>query len=416
MASTVSSQQRSEKTNNARHLSRVAAPYVAAVLVVAVFCTYLAAFGHRYGLDLRVYRSAAQAFLQSRDPYHLEFTVHHLPFTYPPFALAFLSPFTWASFAVTQWLLWMIDVVVVTAAIVIVLSDRGVAVRGPVWCGALVWAVVAMMIVEPARSGIDYGQIECLLMILVVLDALVVPPPFRGTLIGVAAAVKLTPLIFLLLFLVRRDWWSAVRAVLSFALLTGLAWLLWPHLSRTFWFHDANSPTRTGPIGYPSNQNWYAILHRHPFPAGGSAPAWLLLSLLTILAGTFIAWRCVHSQRQSLALISIALAGLMVSPISWSHHWIWVVLIPPALVVPRRHDTARVVRIMLWGIVAITIAAPYWWVSSGAGADTLEAVLPLWTFATLLTWSSVEYVRWGGRDRSPLPDAATALTAPVPDR
>lgn len=353
MAATVSTQQRSDKPSRALHVTRRAAPYVAAALVVAVFCIYLSIFGHRYGLDLRVYRSAARAFLRGDDPYRLTYTSSHLPFTYPPFALAFLSPSTVASFAVTQWLLWIVDVVVTTGAIAIVLSDRGVALRGPVWCGALVWAVVAMMIVEPARSGIDYGQIECLLMGLIVVDALVIPSPFRGIVIGVAAAVKLTPLIFLLLFFVRRDWWSAVRALLSFAVLTGLAWLLWPHLSHTFWFHDANSPGRTGPIDYPSNQSWYAILHRHPFPAGGSAPAWVVLSLLTALAGTFIAWRCVHSERQSLALIAIALVGLMVSPISWSHHWIWVVLIPPALVVPRRHDTARVVRIMLWGIVAI---------------------------------------------------------------
>jgi alpha-1,2-mannosyltransferase len=413
MAATVSTQQRSDKPSRALHVTRRAAPYVAAALVVAVFCIYLSIFGHRYGLDLRVYRSAARAFLRGDDPYHLTYTSSHLPFTYPPFALAFLSPSTVASFAMTQWLLWIVDVVVTTGAIAIVLSDRGVALRGPVWCGALVWAVVAMMIVEPARSGIDYGQIECLLMGLIVVDALVIPSPFRGIVIGVAAAVKLTPLIFLLLFFVRRDWWSAVRALLSFAVLTGLAWLLWPHLSHTFWFHDANSPGRTGPIDYPSNQSWYAILHRHPFPAGGSAPAWVVLSLLTALAGTFIAWRCVHSERQSLALIAIALVGLMVSPISWSHHWIWVVLIPPALVVPRRHDTARVVRIMLWGIVAIAVAAPYWWVSSGAGADALEAILPLWTFATLLVWCGAEYLGWGSREQAHPVDAASE---PVPAR
>ena len=413
MAATVSTTQRSDKTSGARNATRSVAPYAAAVLVITVFCTYLSIFGHRYGLDLRVYRGAAEAFLKGDQPYRLTYTASHLPFTYPPFALAFLSPLTVASFAVTQWLLWIVDVVVATVAIGIVLADRGVALRAPVWCGALVWAVVAMMIVEPARSGIDYGQIECFLMVVVVVDTLVVPSPFRGIAIGVIAAVKLTPLIFLLFFFVRRDWWSAIRAVLCFALLTGLAWLLWPNLSHTFWFHDANSPGRTGPIGYPSNQSWYAILHRAPFPTGGSPPAWLALSLLTVLVGTFVAWRCVRSERQSLALIAIALVGLMVSPISWSHHWIWVVLIPPALVVPRRHDTARVVRIMLWGIVAIAVAAPYWWVSSGAGADALEAVLPLWTFLTLVVWCRAEFVRSPGHDRAHPP---AVVSAPIPDR
>jgi alpha-1,2-mannosyltransferase len=258
-----------------------------------------------------------------------------------------------------------------------------------------------MILLEPARSGVNYGQIEFVLMFMVVADILVVPPPFRGIAIGIAAAIKLTPLIFVLALFVRRDWWSVARAALCFVACSGMAWLLWPDLSRTYWDHDVIHPGRVGTVAYGGNQSWYAIFHRPPFPAAGSAPAWLALSLVTALLGILIARRCVTSERQSFAVLAIALVGLLISPISWTHHWIWVLLIPPMLIGPRRHETEPVIRMMLWGLVAVTVVAPYWWVSNGWAGDVLEAVLPMWTFATLLVWCGVECRDWKrlrGRD------------------
>jgi alpha-1,2-mannosyltransferase len=251
-----------------------------------------------------------------------------------------------------------------------------------------------MILLEPARSGINYGQIELVLMFLVVADLLVVPPPFRGIAIGIAAAIKLTPLIFILVLLVRRDRWSVARAALSFVACTCVAWLFWPDLSRTYWIHDVAKPNRVGSISFAGNQSWEGILHRSPFVTSGSTPVWLALSLVTVLIGVFVAWRCVSTERQSFAMIAIAFVGLLVSPISWSHHWVWVLLVPPMLIGLRRHETKSVIRMMLWGIVVLTMAAPYWWVATGWTADALEAVLPLWTFATLLVWCGVEYTGW----------------------
>ena len=115
-----------------------------------------------------------------------------------PVALAVLSSLTWALFAVSQWLLWVVSVAATTASVAFVLRDRGYSGRASLWCGSFAWACVSMILLEPARSGLNYGQIEFVLMFLVVADLLVVPPPFRGIAIGIAAAIKLTPLIFIL--------------------------------------------------------------------------------------------------------------------------------------------------------------------------------------------------------------------------
>ena len=402
----------SEETTSSRRETGFLRTYGAAVLAGGALCIYLAVWAHKYGLDLRVYRDSATTFIDGHNPYLLTFTKSRLDFTYPPFALVVLSPLTWASFAVTQWLLWGVSIAATTGAVAIVLMDRGYAGRASLWCGSFAWACASMIVLEPARSGVNYGQIEFVLMFLVVADLLVMPPPFRGIVIGIAAAIKLTPLIFVVVLFVRRDWWSVVRAALSFVICTGLVWLLWPNLSRTYWRRDVIHPGRTGNVAYGGNQSWYAVLHRPPFPTTGSALVWLALSLVTVLVGIFIAWRCVNAERQSLAILAVALVGLQISPISWTHHWIWVLLIPPMLIGPRRWETERVIRLMLWGIVALTVVAPYWWFSTGWAGDALEAVLPVWTFATLLVWGVAEYMGWKRhfiRSESPIIDKATAM-------
>ena len=91
--------------------------------------------------------------------------------------------------------------------------------------------------------------------------------------------------------------------------------------------------------------------------------------------------------------------GLLVSPISWSHHWVWVLLIPPMLIGPRRSDTDPVVRALLWGVVVLAVLGPYWWFRTGASSDAFEALLPVWTFAALALWGRAEFAQWRRDDR-----------------
>jgi alpha-1,2-mannosyltransferase len=360
--------------------------YASAAVAAITLIAYLSVWGQRYGTDLKVYRDAVSSWESGHNPYLLTFTRSGLPFTYPPFALIALRPLAWAPFPVTQWLVWAAGLAAATGAVVLVLRDTGAPVTRRLLCKGFTWACVSCIALEPARSATDYGQIELILMVIVTAD-LLTPSRYRGIGTGLAAAVKLTPLAFVIVLAVSRDTKSVIRATATFLVSTGLPWLLRPRLSGVFWFHDVSDPGRVGTVTYAANQCWYAILHRPPFPASGSEPAWLLLSLTTLASGTFIAWRCVNAGQQAPAILAMALASLLASPISWTHHWIWILLIPALMPRHRTSGIPRPVRIMLWGLLALTIAAPYWWFSHGIPADAAEAALPAWAAAVLLVWS-----------------------------
>jgi alpha-1,2-mannosyltransferase len=402
-----------------RPVSRSALPYVpyatAAAAVIAALA-YVLIWARGDGLDLQVYRDAVHYWWAGGNPYIAVFSRHRLRFTYPPFAFLALSPLQWTPYPVTQWLLWTSSIAGGAISVALVLRGRGIKLTPPVWCGSLALSCLSVLVLEPVRSAIDYGQIELVLMFVVVADLLLVRSPYRGVLTGIAAAIKLTPLVFGIVLLASRDVKSALRMAVSFCACAALSWLFWPELSRNYWLHDLLLPGRAGNLGYAGNQSWNAILHRPPFPASGSGAAWAMLSLLTLAVSAFVAWRLVNSGQRTLAILPVALAGLLASPISWSHHWVWLLLIPPLLIPRRATYVARPVQVMLWGLVALAVLAPYWWVAHGTGADILGAVMPLWAFAGLAVWavSLARHQAWpAGPSPSPEPSVEAAPGTPA---
>jgi alpha-1,2-mannosyltransferase len=366
---------------------------VAALAGLLLVGTYLAIWGQHYGLDLSVYRDASLSWRHGANPYLSTFSEHGLNFTYPPFALVFLVPSTLASFHVAQLALWILSIGLTTCAVAFVLRDGGIELTKRTWNIALVWTCVSLLVLEPVRSGLDYGQIEFVLMFLVVGDLLVVPRRFKGVALGVASAVKLTPLFFILVLVACRDFKAAARALVTFAGLTALSWLFWPGLSATYWRTDVANAGRVGQVAYLGNQSFLGVFHRAPFVGSPTEALWLGMSLVAIAASVFVAWRSAAVGLRALAMIAVALGGLLVSPISWSHHWVWVMLIPPALFMTRNKGVPRTVRVLLWGIVAIAALGPYWWFSGGWQSDAFGALLPTWTMALLISWAAIEIRR-----------------------
>jgi alpha-1,2-mannosyltransferase len=145
---------------------------------------YLCVFGPRYGLDLSVYRDAVISWRSGANPYTMRFTTTGLPFTYPPFALLALSPFSWLGLSLDQWVLWAVNIGMATGAVILVIRSRGFRLGRTSWLLALGWVCASVLVIEPVRSDMDYGQIELVLMSLIVADFLLVPASTGGSCSG----------------------------------------------------------------------------------------------------------------------------------------------------------------------------------------------------------------------------------------
>jgi alpha-1,2-mannosyltransferase len=356
-------------------------------LLVLIATAYLVYWVRKDGLDLQVYRAGISTWLDGHNPYNGAFTVHHLSFTYPPFALIALLPLTWAPFAATQIALWVLSIGALALAVFVIL-DRG---GREFLLRSLGWACLAVLVVEPVRTNLDYGQINTLLLCMIVVDLLAVSTRHRGWLIGLAAAIKLTPLFFLAIPLLERDWKTLSRGVAGALGATGLMWLFWPNVSRTYWTKDVFEVKRVGGVASVGNQSLNGLFHRWPFPSNGQSSLWVVFSIATLIMGLYVARRRLEQGRRGAAILSLAFVGLLISPISWTHHWIWVALIPPVLLKVPKEVPSRLVRTVLWFLFAVSVLAPYWWFPPGTAQHYLGDSLSLSAFISLVVWSTIEF-------------------------
>jgi alpha-1,2-mannosyltransferase len=348
-----------------------------AVLAWALIGLYLFHWGATWALDLRVYRAAGHALYHDGAPYSSLFTANRLPFTYPPFALLVLSPLSVGPLGLTKALWWGLNEAALIAIVYLLLSVAWTMSKRRSLVIAVAASAVGTLAFEPLRSNLDYGQINLLLMLLVVVDITRVRGRARGLCVGVAAAIKLTPLLYLAYFVIDRDRRSALRGTATFFVLTALSWLILPTASTHYWLHEAFTPSRTGPVGSVSNQSWNGVAHRAPFHGGAAGVVlWILASLVTLSVGILAARWLAEGRRVIDALLALALCEVMVSPISWSHHWSWVIVIPIVLVA-RWGEGDRVLNVALLGLALVAVAEPYWWSLHGWFGDLCADSLTL---------------------------------------
>jgi alpha-1,2-mannosyltransferase len=268
-----------------------------------------------YRIDLDVYRIGAQTWASGGELYGTLPETRagiSLPFLYPPIAAVLLTPLAVVSYPVASVALTLITVAAVALTLTIVIDALGLPRK---W----LFALPVALLLEPIRSTVDFGQVNAVLMLLVVADCLVRDPRWpRGALIGVAAAIKLTPIAFLLFFLINREYRSAVTAVLSFLATTFAGFLLAWHESVWFWTRTVFQTSDRIDVGHPANQSITGVLTR--LGVTGSL-TWLILAAAVIT----VAVLGMRSAPPPLALSINALAVLLVSPISWTHHWVWCV-------------------------------------------------------------------------------------------
>ncbi len=291
---------------------------------------YFACLAFLPQMDFRVYRMGAQHVFGA-GLYSSELTVlgRHLLFTYPPFAALLFWPISHFSTYAGQTIWDAVDLLLLTVLIVVsIAAARERSVVGSDWRVALILLGPIGFFLYPVRSNLVLGQINILLVLMIVVD-LTMSPSWRGrrlprgVLVGVAAAVKLTPLIFIPYLALSGQWREARRAAACFALATGAMFVVAPRASWQYFTKDAYDVKRVGNSVVSGNQTLHAaILRSHV----GVDSAVLVCVLGVVLCGGIVvaAWAYRRSSAM-LGMLVCAATGLMISPISWLHHYVWIV-------------------------------------------------------------------------------------------
>jgi alpha-1,2-mannosyltransferase len=265
-------------------------------------------------------------------------------------------------------------------------------------------AACLFALLQPVRDTVSFGQVNLLLAALVLTDARLLatgsgargehgPHRWAGVGIGLAAAIKLTPAVFIGYLLLTRRWRAAAVAIGTAVAATLLAVLVAPGPSAVFWTEILGDTTRVGDLDYISNQSLRGMLARLDPSVPRTGP-WLVL-----IAGVLALWaaRVRRAERAGDVWTGFALTGLvacLISPVTWVHHLVWaapalILLVAAALREPDRSrrrllgwaaGTAYVIlcsaMVWLWwpdhaGLLGIVGGSAYVWVTLA-----LLAVLP----------------------------------------
>ena len=312
-------------------------------------------------LDLDVYRAGAQTVLDGGSLYDAKL-LGQMDYTYAPVSVPFFIPFAWMTFDVAR-IVWT-AAIFVALYLTVMLGFRSLGRRASWPLRLIALSVVAVsLLLEPVRTTIWYGQINVFLMVLISADLLRPPGSrFRGVGTGIAAGIKLTPLIFVPYLALLRDRRALLGVLGGFVGTIVVGFAVLPRESWSYWTGKLFDSDRVGAPQTPGNQSIRGLLANLIHTDDPNAVLWLSLVLAAFALGMYAA---VLAHRRGQELLAISITGLTscaISPMSWGHHWVWML---PLLVIcidlALRADLTAMQRIAAAaGAVAVILIAFAW--------------------------------------------------------
>ncbi len=318
----------------------VKAGAIAFLAVVASWLIYAVASGKNGALDpvdLTVYRDGGLIVRHIR-PYYDPHAAHPLydwggysslalKFTYPPFAAVFFAVISFIPWTPLWVLSIIVNIVSLLAALWFTFGGLGYRDRR-VRLGATLVAAAVTFWLQPVVRTIYLGQINLLLMAVIIWD-LCQPREgrwWKGLATGVAAGIKLTPLIFVPYLLVTRKFREAAMTVAGFLATVLIGFAILPSDSSRWWLHGMifSDGNRTGFTGWAGDQSLRAVITRLSGSIDAGTKPWLIAAAAAFAGGMVAAYLFERAGYHMVAILATALTALLVSPISWDHHWVWV--------------------------------------------------------------------------------------------
>jgi alpha-1,2-mannosyltransferase len=317
----------------------------AIILVLAVFVVGQLAwvyYNDSAQLDLLVYRAGGHAVLTGNSVYAPDFAAvndspRRLPFTYPPFAALIFAPLAILPALPAKALMVVLNALAAAVFLVVVIvavPKKWERLNG--WNSftapisrrnaAVVFASAAIFLVStPVLSTFGYGQVNLILAAAIALDMLLPSVRWpRGLMVGLAAAIKVAPVVFFAYFLVTRRWRALAVSMATSVAAVALTWLLMPGDTIQYFRHTIFDIARIGGLAFASNQSLRGVIERNPALDSIRGVLWMTATV-AVLALAVVAIEVSRRLGDTVgAMLSVAIAGLLCSPVSWGHHWVWL--------------------------------------------------------------------------------------------
>ncbi len=356
-------------------LVEVLPPFVAALLILPWVISYGRAWPWEPStIDLQVYVYAVKDMLAGLNIFETKTPFWNLYFIYPPIAAVLMVPLAFGPYAFWQ-VVWTLALVGAQQSVL----RRCRVPRG--WVLGLL-GVAVVLAVEPVRTTLGYGQVNTLLMALVVADLLPDRPGERrripqGTLIGLAAAIKLTPMLFVVFAFLAGRRRLAVTGFVSFLVFTGVGALLLFEETLEFFLGLSGGDTRTASPLYTGNQSLLGVFFRLADTSRTTTLLGLAVAGIVALLGTLVA---AHWWRRGEQVFAVALVGLctcLASPLSWTHHYVWILPMAVAVLRPGTPRWARVVAgaWVVWVCACLPLAVLPYGGGRERGFDVLQQLV-----------------------------------------
>jgi alpha-1,2-mannosyltransferase len=375
---------------------------IAGAAILAVWA--VREFGRQYSFfDLRIYHGAVVWWAEGGDLYQFTAPQTTLGFTYPPFAALAMLPMVVFASAAAGW----INALAGLAALGMVLF----AILGPVTdrYGWPRWFAVGLAVplagaTEPVRETIGFGQVNLILLALIIADLVAlrwrgqsaVEPQvsrertplgwlrhawltgaFAGAGIGLATAIKLTPGLFILYFLVTRQWRTAFTAIGTAIGVTALTWMVTPSESATYFSSVVWDTNRVGAVDATPNQSLAGVLARAYDSPTTPRLLWFTFAMLVLAVGMSRA-RTAHAEGDELAAFTlVGLTANVICPISWTHHLVFLV---PALVILVDAGLRRRRAVRGFNIGRFPALAGLRHAAAALGLYLLVVISPMWRY------------------------------------
>lgn len=358
--------------------ARTLLPALAIVVLVAVAWSTARSY-HLTGLA--TYHGALRWWLDGNDLYRYADPASGARFGHSPFAAVLLAPAAWLPLPVAGWLMLTLGVVLLALVLSALLAPTAGRYGWPRWWAVAV-AVPLALATGPVRDTLGAGELDMVVLGLVVADLVALrrrnraavrggpawrdSPGFRhlrregtagwgrfrrgggwaGVGIGLAAAIKITPLLFIVYLLVTRQWRAARTAMITALAATALAVLLARDESLAYFARVLWQPDRLSPADDPGNRSVAGLFARLYDSADTAALLWLAFSLVVVALGLIRAARAHTDGDELAALTLVGLSAALAAPRSFAHHLLF--LMPALLVLAdlalRERDAGRSTR------------------------------------------------------------------------